>query len=82
MMESKCAHPELESCHDVKTGVLPTICANKIPSMESSVIESKKHEESCGIGEQALKSVGEACVKYFSDMSEYVCSTRSTSPCA
>ena len=50
--------------------------------MESSVIESKKHEESCGIGEQALKSVGEACVKYFSDMSEYVCSTSSTSPCA
>eukprot|EP01048_Picozoa_sp_COSAG05_P036551 COSAG05_NODE_16525_length_344_cov_0.787755_1_plen_55_part_10 len=50
--------------------------------MESSVIESKKHEESCGIGEQALKSVGEACVKYFSDMSEYVCSTSSRSPCA
>jgi hypothetical protein len=43
-----------------------------MPSIESSFIVSRKHDDSCGRGVPALKSVGEACVKYFSDRKLYV----------
>ena len=36
-----------------------------MPSIESSTMDSRKQDESCGIGEHALKSVGEAWVNLF-----------------
>jgi hypothetical protein len=36
-----------------------------MPSMESSLACSRKHDDSCGRGVPALNSVGVACVKYF-----------------
>ena len=50
-----------------------------MPSMLSSFIASKKHDDSCGLGVPALNKVGVACVKYFWDMSSYVSIAASTS---
>ena len=41
---------------------------SKIPSMLSSFIARRKHEESCGLGVPALKRVGVAWVYFRVDM--------------
>ena len=41
---------------------------SKIPSIESSFIESRKHDDICGAGVPALNIVGVACVNHFSDI--------------
>ena len=38
------------------------LSVSKIPLMESSVMLSRKQEDSCGLGEPALKSVGVAWI--------------------
>ena len=43
-----------------------------MPSMESSTMERRKHDDICGLGVPALNMVGEACVNHLSDMSVYV----------
>ena len=45
------------------------VSVSKIPGMESSVIESRKQDESCGLGVPALKSVGVAWMNHFCDIS-------------
>ena len=49
-----------------------------MPSMESSFMARRKHEDICGHGVPALNIVGVACVKYFCDMSSYVSMAAST----
>ena len=44
----------------------------KIPSILSSFIANKKHDDNCGRLVAALNSVGVACVKYFLDIYSYV----------
>ena len=53
------------------------ICAqservSKMPSIESSFIASRKHDDICGAGVPALNIVGVACVNHFSDIRWYV----------
>ena len=36
---------------------------------QTRTIESRKHDDICGVGVPALNMVGEACVNHFSDMS-------------
>jgi hypothetical protein len=43
-----------------------------IPSMESSMLGNKKHEDNCGLQVPALKRVGDACVNHRSDIKLYV----------
>ncbi len=50
-----------------------------MPSMLSARMSTRKHDDSCGCGVPALKSVGDACVKNLLDMRLYVSSARSTS---
>ena len=50
-----------------------------MPSMLSSFIVNKKHDDICGMLVPALNKVGVACVKYFSDKRLYVSMTRSMS---
>ena len=38
---------------------------SKMPSIESDFMVSRKHDDICGRGVPALKSVGVACVKNF-----------------
>ena len=45
---------------------------SKMPSIESSFIASRKHEDICGAGVPALNIVGVACVNHFSDIRWYV----------
>jgi len=50
-----------------------------MPPMESAFIVSRKHDDICGRGVPALKSVGVACVNTRRDMSSYVSTAASTS---
>ena len=50
-----------------------------MPSMESSFMAIRKHDESCGRGVPELNSVGDACVIQRSDSMWYVSTARSTS---
>ena len=43
-----------------------------MPSIESSLIVSRKQLDSCGRIVPALNSVGDACVNHFSDSRLYV----------
>ena len=45
-----------------------------MPSMESSFMVTRKQDDIWGLGVPAAKRVGEACVKYLSDICEYVAS--------
>ena len=60
------------------------ICAHsfsvsKMPSMESSFMHSRKHDDICGEGVPALNIVGVACVNHFCDMRLYVSMAESIS---
>ena len=50
-----------------------------MPSIESSFMVSKKHDDNWGLGVPALYRVGVACVKYWRDMRSYVSSAASRS---
>ena len=43
-----------------------------MPSIESSIMESRKHDDICGVGVPALNIVGDAWVNHFSAIRLYV----------
>ena len=49
-----------------------TLSVVKMPSMESSATVRRKHDDRCGFGVPALKSVGVACMNIRVDIKLYV----------
>ena len=43
-----------------------SLSVSKMPSIESSFIERRKHDDICGVGVPALNIVGVACVNHLS----------------
>eukprot|EP00955_Chlamydomonas_euryale_P118130 366520-Chlamydomonas_euryale.AAC.6 len=59
--------------------VAHSLSVSKMPSMESSFMRSRKHDDSCGRGVPELNSVGLACVNQRSLIRWYVLIAASTS---
>ena len=56
-----------------------SLSVSKMPSIESSFIARRKHDDICGCGVPALNIVGVAWVNHFSDIRWYVSIARSMS---